>query len=59
MHCHVRTPGVTRSGRITDLREVLGQRRDGAAPLEFIGRVVPTRTEGINPRSVFRFPVER
>ena len=26
---------------------------------ELIGRVAPTRTEGINLRGVFRFPVER
>jgi predicted DNA-binding ribbon-helix-helix protein len=26
---------------------------------ELIGRIAPTRTEGINLRGVFRFPVER
>jgi len=35
------------------------QRRGGAVPPELIGRVAPTRTEGINLRGVFRFPVER
>jgi TnpA family transposase len=35
------------------------QRRCGAVPPELIGRVAPTRTEGINLRGVFRFPVER
>jgi TnpA family transposase len=35
------------------------QRRGGAIPPELIGRIAPTRTEGINPRGVFRFPVER
>jgi hypothetical protein len=35
------------------------QRRGGAVPAEFIGRVAPTHTEGINLRGVFRFPVER
>ena len=35
------------------------QRRGGAVPPELIGRLVPTRTEGINLRGVFRFPVER
>ena len=35
------------------------QRRDGAVPPELIGRIAPTRTEGINLRGVFRFPVER
>ncbi len=35
------------------------QRRGGAVPPEFIGRMAPTRTEGINLRGVFRFPVER
>jgi hypothetical protein len=31
----------------------------GAIPPELIGRMAPTRTEGINLRGVFRFPVER
>ena len=31
----------------------------GAVPPELIGRIAPTRTEGINLRGVFRFPVER
>jgi hypothetical protein len=35
------------------------QRRGGATPPELIGRIAPTRTEGINLRGVFRFPVER
>ena len=35
------------------------QSRGGAIPSELIGRVAPTRTEGINLRGVFRFPVER
>ena len=35
------------------------QRRDGAVPPQLIGRIAPTRTEGINLRGVFRFPVER
>jgi TnpA family transposase len=35
------------------------QRGGGAVPPELIGRVAPTRTEGINLRGVFRFPVER
>ena len=35
------------------------QRRGGAVPPELIGRVAPTRTEGINLRGMFRFPVER
>jgi Tn3 transposase DDE domain len=30
------------------------QRRDGAIPPELIGRIAPTRTEGINLRGVFR-----
>jgi predicted DNA-binding ribbon-helix-helix protein len=28
-------------------------------PAELIGRIAPTRLEGINLRGVFRFPVER
>ena len=35
------------------------QRRGGGVPPELIGRLAPTRTEGINLRGVFRFPVER
>ena len=35
------------------------QRRGGAVPPELIGRIAPTRTEGINLRGVFRLPVER
>ncbi len=34
-------------------------RRGGAVPRELIGRVAPARTDGINMRSVFRFPVVR
>ena len=35
------------------------QRRGGGVPPELIGRIAPTRTEGINLRGIFRFPVER
>jgi hypothetical protein len=35
------------------------QHRGGAIPHELVGRTAPTRTEGINLRGVFRFPVER
>jgi TnpA family transposase len=35
------------------------RRPNGAVPPELIGRIAPTRTEGINLRGVFRFPVER
>jgi hypothetical protein len=34
------------------------QRRE-QVPLELIGRIAPTRIEGINLRGVFRFPIER
>jgi hypothetical protein len=34
------------------------QRRGGTVPSELIRRIAPTRTEGINLRGVFRFPVE-
>jgi hypothetical protein len=34
-------------------------RRRQIAPPESIGRIAPTRLEGINLRGVFRFPVER
>jgi hypothetical protein len=34
-------------------------RRQHLVPSELIGRIAPTRLEGINLRGVFRFPVER
>ena len=34
------------------------QRRSGAVAPELIGRIAPTRTEGINMRGIFRFPIE-
>ena len=40
-------------------RDHWAQRRGGAVPAELIGRIAPTRTEGINLRGIFRFPVER
>ena len=46
----------------TRMQQVLdhwAQRRGGTVPPELIGRIAPTRTEGINLRGVFRFPVER
>jgi len=36
----------------------LNARKSTAVPPELIGRIAPTRTEGINLRGVFRFPVE-
>ncbi len=35
------------------------QRRSGAVPPELIGRIAPTRTEGLNMRGIFSFPVEQ
>ena len=35
------------------------QRRGSAVPPELIGRIAPSRTEGVNLRGIFRFPVER
>ena len=34
-------------------------RRSGAIPPELIGRIVPTRTEGLNMRGIFSFPIEQ
>jgi TnpA family transposase len=34
------------------------KRRNGAIPPELIARCAPTRTEGLNMRGVFRFPIE-
>ena len=36
----------------------LNARKSTTMPPELIGRIAPTRTEGINLRGVFRFPVE-
>jgi hypothetical protein len=33
--------------------------RSQIVPPELIGRIAPTRLDGINLRGVFRFPVER
>jgi TnpA family transposase len=35
-----------------------GTRRSTTVPPELIGRIAPTRTEGINRRGVFRFPID-
>jgi TnpA family transposase len=35
------------------------QRRSGAVQPELIGRIAPTRTEGLNMRGIFSFPIER
>jgi TnpA family transposase len=37
----------------------LNARRASIVPAELIGRIAPTRTEGINLRGVFAFPVEQ
>ena len=34
------------------------RRRNGAIPPESIARCAPTRTEGLNMRGIFRFPIE-
>ena len=34
------------------------RRRSGAIPPELIARCAPTRTEGLNMRGIFRFPIE-
>src|ERR1019366_5077291 len=38
---------------------MLALRRNGAIPPELIARCAPTRTEGLNMRGVFRFPIEQ
>jgi TnpA family transposase len=35
------------------------QRRSGAIPPELIARIAPTRTEGLNMRGIFSFPIEQ
>ena len=35
------------------------QRRSGAIPPELIARIAPTRTEGLNMRGIFTFPIEQ
>jgi hypothetical protein len=34
-------------------------RRGGAIPPELIGRIAPTRTDGLNMRGIFSFPIEQ
>lgn len=50
------------AGRDDEMQAALDQwnaRRSTAVPPELIGRIAPTRTEGINLRGVFRFPIEQ
>jgi Tn3 transposase DDE domain len=35
------------------------QRRSGAIPPELIARIAPTRSEGLNMRGIFSFPIEQ
>jgi hypothetical protein len=35
------------------------QRRSGAIPPELIARIARTRTEGLNMRGIFSFPIEQ
>jgi hypothetical protein len=35
------------------------RRRNGAIPPRLIARCAPTRTEGLNMRGIFRFPIEQ
>lgn len=45
--------------QMQQVRDHWVQRRRGSVPPELIGRIAPTRTEAINLRGIFRFPVER
>ena len=47
------------TARMQEAFDHWAQRRGGAVSPELIGRVAPTRTEAINLRGIFRFPVER
>jgi hypothetical protein len=50
------------AGNTTKMQPVLDRwnaRRSTAVPPELIGRIAPTRTEGINLRGVFTFPIEQ
>jgi hypothetical protein len=47
------------TAQMQEVLDLWAQRGGGSVPPELIGRIAPTRTEGINPRGVFRFPVER
>jgi hypothetical protein len=44
-----------------DLRSLgaASQRRSGAVAPELIGRIAPTRIEGLNMRGIFSFPIEQ
>ncbi len=47
------------TAKIPAILDRWAQRRSGAIPPELIARIAPTRTEGINMRGVFRFPIEQ
>ena len=47
------------TARMQEAFDHWAQRRGGPVSPELVGRVAPTRTEGINLRGIFRFPVER
>ena len=47
------------TARMQEAFDHWAQRRGGAVSPELVGRVAPTRTEGINLRGDFRFPLER
>jgi TnpA family transposase len=46
------------TAQIQQVLDHWAQRRGGAIPPQLTGRIAPTRTEGINLRGVFRFPLE-
>jgi len=48
-----------RAQQSTQVASIIGPTSRRRRPPELIGRIAPTRTEGINLRGIFRFPVER
>ena len=47
------------TAKMQEIFDRWAERRGGPIPSELIGRIAPTRTEGLNMRGVFRFPIEQ
>jgi hypothetical protein len=48
-----------RTAKMQAIFDRWAQRRSGAVAPELIGWIAPTRTEGLNMRGVFSFPIEQ
>jgi TnpA family transposase len=46
------------TGKMQTIFDRWAKRRNGAIPPQLVARCAPTRTEGLNMRGIFRFPIE-